>query len=194
MWKIVSQAPTRKQLPKWFNWVSYVVVRQLNPFFHQTSIVLGNKVNVNHGTMKCSPSAHPSSESNLLSPITSWLTRVICLRPHPRLYPLSGQMQWHKGGPDAPLSSCWPLPLFQTLRKGLEVEKVLGTGHIAALITHSVTIEPNVWPPPPSPPGVNSFLTSRESNGASVARLPAVSQDSPSMSSSAVLFSLTDSS
>ena len=57
-------------------------------------------------------------------------------------------MQWHKGGPDAPLSSCWPLPLFQSLRKGLEVEKVLGTGHIAALITHSVTIEPNVCPPP----------------------------------------------
>lgn len=96
-----------------------------------------------------SPSTHPSSEPNLLSPITSWLTRVIRLRPQRRLYPLSGQMQWHKGGPDAPLSSCWPLPLFQSLRKGPEVEKVLGTGHIAALITHSVTIEPNVWPPPP---------------------------------------------
>lgn len=95
-----------------------------------------------------SSSTHPSSETNLLSPITSWLTRVIRLRPRRRLYPLSGQMQWHKGGPDAPLSSCWPLPLFQSLRKGPEVEKVLGTGHIAALITHSVTIEPNVWPPP----------------------------------------------
>lgn len=145
--------------------------------------------------MKCPPSTHPSSETNLLSPITLWLTKVIRLRPWRRLYPLSGQMQWHKGGPDAPLSSCWPLPLFQSLRKGPEVEKVLGTGHIAALITHSVTIEPNVWPsPPPPPPGVNSFLTSRESNGASVARLPAVSQDSSSMSSSAASFSLTDSS
>lgn len=122
-----------------------------------------------------SPSTHPSSETNLLSRRTSWLTKVICLRSRLRLYPFSGQMQWHKGGPDAPLSSCWPLPLFQSLRKGLEVEKVLGTGHIAALITHSVTIEPNVWPPPL---GLNSFLTSRESNGASVARLPAISQDS----------------
>lgn len=96
-----------------------------------------------------SPSTHPSSETNLLSPRTSWVTKVICLRPRARLYPLSGQMLWHKGGPDAPLSSWWPLSLFQSLRKGPKVEKVLGTGHIAALITHSVTIEPNVWSPPP---------------------------------------------
>lgn len=89
-------------------------------------------------------------------------------------------MQWHKRGPDAPLSCCWPPSPFQSLRKGLEVEKVLGTGHIAALITHSVTIEPNVWPPPI---GVNSFLTSRESNGASVACLPVQSQDSSSVPS-----------
>lgn len=47
-------------------------------------------------------STHPSLETNLLSPITSWLTRVIRLRLQQRLYPLSGQMQWHKGGPDAP--------------------------------------------------------------------------------------------
>lgn len=157
--------------------------------FHLTSGVLGRIQCKSWEYEMPSPSTHPSTEPNLLSPITSWLTRVIRLRPQRRLYPLSGQMQWHKGGPDAPLSSCWPLPLFQSLRKGPEVEKVLGTGHIAALITHSVTIEPNVWPPPP---GVNSFLTSRESNGASVARLPALSQDSASTSSSAALFSLTD--
>lgn len=116
--------------------------------FYQTSIVLGRSQRKSWDDEMPSPSTHPSSETNLLSPITSWLTRVICLRPRRRLYPLSGQMQWHKGGPDAPLSSCWPLPLFQSLRKGPKVEKVLGTGHIAALITHSVTIEPNVWPPP----------------------------------------------
>lgn len=90
---------------------------------------------------------HPSSETNLLSLRTPWLTKVICLRSRLRLYPFSGQMQWHKGGPDAPLSSCWPLPLLQSLRKGPEVEKVLGTGHIAALITHSVTIELDAPPP-----------------------------------------------
>lgn len=44
----------------------------------------------------------------------------------------------------------------------------------------------------PPPLGVNSFLTTRESNGASVARLPAVTQDSSSTSSSVALFSLTD--
>ncbi len=117
-------------------------------FFYHASIVLGRSQCKSWDWETPSPSTHPSSETNLLSPITSWLTRVIRLRPWRRLYPLSGQMQWHKGGPDAPLSSCWPLPLFQSLRKGPEVEKVLGTGHIAALITHSVTIEPNVWPPP----------------------------------------------
>lgn len=134
--------------------------------------------------MKCLLLPHPSSETNLLSPRTSWLTKVIRLRPRLRLYPLSGQMQWHKGGPDAPLSSCWPLSLLQSLRKGPKVEKVLGTGHIAALITHSVTIEPNVLPPPF---GLNSFLTSRESNGASVAHLPPTNQDSSSVLSSSAL-------
>lgn len=128
-----------------------------------------------------SPSTHPSLETNLLSPITSWLTRVICLRPRQGLHPLSGQMQWHKGGPDAPLSSCWPLPLFQTLRKGPEVAEVLGTGHIAALIRHSVTIESNVWPPPL---GLTPSWQAGKVMGASLARLPAECQDSSSMSSS----------
>ena len=144
---ILSKA-ARKQLPKWCNWVSFPVVELLNPFFFQTSLVWGQSQCKSWNYEMPSPSTHPSSETNLLSPITSWLTRVIRLRPQRRLYPLSGQMLWHKGGPDAPLSSCWPLSLFQTLRKGPKVEKVLGTGHIAALITHSVTIEPNVWPPP----------------------------------------------